>query len=107
MDLVSSVRAALDDVTYPVSKEQLVEHVERKGSAEEAVRALRALPLADYRNEGDVLRSIPTDTAALEGQTPEVKANQARQQSRSGLAEHMRDTQRSPIEEELGENRGS
>jgi hypothetical protein len=107
MDLSTKVRQAIGDVDYPASKEQLVAHVEAKNSDAEATRAIRALPLADYRNEGEVLRSIPTDTAALEGQTAEDKANQARQGGKPGLAEHMRDTKRSPIEEELGENRGS
>src|SRR3954452_24178573 len=107
MDLVTSVRAALDDIDYPASKEQIVAHAEQNRAPQEAMRALRALPLADYRNEGEVMRSLPTDPAASEGQTAEDKANQARQRHRSGVAEHLRDTARSPIEEELGENRGS
>jgi hypothetical protein len=105
MDLITSVRQTIGDIDFPASKEQLVAHVEGKPHDEEALRAVRALPLADYRNENEVLRSLHLDPAEREGQTAEDKANQARQRGKSGLAEHMRDAPRSPIEEELGENR--
>lgn len=55
------VRAALNDVDYPVSKDDLVAHVERAGAPEDVVRSVRALPLAIYDNDSQVLRSLPLE----------------------------------------------
>lgn len=55
------VRAALNDVDYPVSKDDLVAHVERTGAPEDVVRSVRALPLAIYDNDSQVLRSLPLE----------------------------------------------
>ncbi len=53
------IRTALNDVDYPASKEQLVEHVESRGATPETIRALRSLPLGDYDNLDQVLQSLP------------------------------------------------
>ncbi len=50
---------ALNDVDFPASKEQLVEHVESRGATPETIRALRSLPLGDYDNLQQVRQSLP------------------------------------------------
>lgn len=103
------VRRALSDLDYPAAKEAVVARAERNGASAEALKAVRALPLGDYANEDEILRSIPVDPAAPRQRTPAEQDEQARKarQSRPGLAEHMREAEPTPVEEELGENRGS
>lgn len=55
------VRDALNSMDYPASKQSLVDHVEQTGAEDEVVRSVRALPLADYANTDEVLRSLPLD----------------------------------------------
>lgn len=90
----------MGDVDFPASKEQLVAHAERSGADPEV---LRALPLADYRNLDEVMQSVPVAVERTEAD----RARQRREHTKPGLAEHMKDIPRSPIVEELGENRGS
>ncbi|GAA3724532.1 hypothetical protein HDA32_002936 [Spinactinospora alkalitolerans] len=106
---VNEVKRALSDLDYPADKERVVACAERNAASEEALRALRTLPLGDYANEAEVLRSLPVDPAAPEERTRAERARQSRERTRTrpGLAEHMTDTPPSPIEEELGENRES
>lgn len=54
---------ALADVDWPVAKQELVAHVESRETDEEVLGALRALPLADYDNAEQVIRSVPTADA--------------------------------------------
>jgi hypothetical protein len=107
VDPRDSVRAALEDLDFPASKQDIVAHVERKGVDEEALRAVRALPLADYASATEVLRSVPFDVAASEGRTAADKAAARRTHKHPGLAEPLKETPRSPVEEELGRNEGS
>lgn len=93
----------MGDVDFPASKEELVAHAERNGADPEVRRALRALPLADYRNLDEVRQSVPMAAERTEAD----RARQRREHTKPGLAEHMKDVSRSPIAEELGENRGS
>ncbi len=93
----------MGDVDFPASKEQLVTHAERNGADADVRNALRALPLADYRNLDEVMQSVPMATERTEAD----RAPQRREHTKPGLAEHMKDVPRSPITEELGENRGS
>lgn len=103
----ASLKAALSAVDFPASKETLVTHALNHGGDEETVRSLRALPVAEYENLTEVVRSVPLDMAHEEGQSSSDKAQQASRHTHSGLAEHQRQTQDTPIAEELGENRGS
>lgn len=61
---IDRVVQALSSLDYPASKWDIVKHAEEVGASEDAVSALRALPLADYRNEEEVMRSVPLDAAA-------------------------------------------
>lgn len=104
------VRRALSDLDYPADKGAVVACAERNDASAQALGALRALPLGDYANENEVLRSIPTAPEAPRQRDAAERARQSRRQrtdARPGLAEHMTETSPSPIEEELGENRGS
>jgi len=58
----------------------------RAGAEEETIRALRAIPQAEYANLNEVVRSVPIDNEREDGPAGEPV---------------------NPIVEELGENRGS
>ncbi|MFD5823843.1 DUF2795 domain-containing protein [Lentzea sp. NPDC060358] len=70
------------------ANEQLVEHAENKATDEDVLRALRGLPLADYENENEVIRSVRIEPA--EGWPESARAVQARaaRKHRTHLAEH-------------------
>lgn len=89
----------LGDLSFPASKERIVEHARRHGASEEAEKALRALPLGEYANVKEVLRSVPVDPAPDRSESERVY--QQRHHRKSGLAEHMRTAARPPVEEEL------
>ncbi|QUH03371.1 DUF2795 domain-containing protein [Saccharopolyspora erythraea] len=103
----STLEATLSAADFPASKEQIVDYAAGNGADEETLRALRALPLADYGNVEEVIRSAPLDKGIEEGQSSSDKAQQARQHTKDGLAEHETEVPSNPIVEELGENRGS
>jgi hypothetical protein len=94
------IRSVLNDLDFPASKEQVVEHARQRvapgGSAE---RALAALPLGEYANMGEVLRSVPADPAP--GRTEAERVISHRQHRKPHLGEHMRDHVLPPVEEEL------
>ncbi len=102
-----TLKASLSAVDFPASKESLVEYAQNNGVDEATVRALRAMPPADYENMTEVVRSVPLDKGKEEGQSSSDKAQQAGQHTQETLAEHQRRTPDNPIVEELGENRGS
>ncbi|MFI0352254.1 DUF2795 domain-containing protein [Actinomadura sp. 9N407] len=95
----------LNDIDFPASKQQIVEHAHQAGPGTEAERALAALPLGDYDNLQEVLRSVPTDPDP--GRSASERDYQRTHHRKSGLAEHMRDTERTPVEEELRRDPGS
>ena len=79
----------LEDVDYPAGKEELVAAAERAGAPEAVARSLRAIPLVEYRNRAEVMRSVPVDPGA--GRSASRAAEQARTRAPSGVAEHMRE----------------
>jgi hypothetical protein len=96
------IRSVLNDLDFPASKEQVVEHGRRAsipGGGTE--RALAALPPGEYSSLGEVLRSVPVDPAP--GRTESERVSQHRQHSKSLLAEHARDRDLPPVEDELRE----
>lgn len=101
------IRAALDGLNYPASKDDVVAHATGKEADDSVVRMLRALPVAIYDNRNDVMAAVPFDQGETAGQSTEERMNERRRHTHSGLAEHEKETPRSPIEEGLGENRGS
>ena len=74
----SALEATLSAVDFPASKEQLVDHAQAEGAGEGTLRALRAMPPADYENLTEVIRSVPVDDDAEEGRSASDKAQQAR-----------------------------
>jgi hypothetical protein len=85
----AAVRRALEDLDFPATKDQIVRHAEGRGD-DRAVRLLRALPLATYRNIAEIRSSVPLDPATEDGQTAADKAVQARSEHSPRIAEHLR-----------------
>ena len=94
------IRRALQDASYPASKEALVDVATRAGVDEAVCKVLRSLPVEDYGNVEEVIRSV--DSVEATGQSPADKAVRARDGGQRGLAEHMRDRQAPPLDPEAG-----
>jgi hypothetical protein len=91
----------LGEVDYPADKDTLLAAAERAGASPGVVRALRAIPPSvDYRNDDEVVRSLRLDPAP--GRDPGAAAQQARYDSKPGIAETSRDPQEGRI---TGEDR--
>jgi hypothetical protein len=86
------VSSALDAADFPADKHQLIRFAEEAGAGEAVVKALRSLPLGDYANRAEVLRSL--DTVEATGSSPSQHAAQAHQSAPSGLAQHQRSQDR-------------
>ncbi len=107
MSVTDKVRDLLVDVDYPATKDALLAAAQKHGADDDALRALRALPPVDYGSHDEVLRSIGTRPDDLSDDPASDKARRRREHAHRGLAEHMKDIERSPIQEELGSNPGS
>jgi hypothetical protein len=59
MSLDDGIKEALNALDFPAGKDDIVRHAESAGAGEDVLKALRTLPLADYRNMDEVLRSTP------------------------------------------------
>jgi hypothetical protein len=89
----------LGEVDYPADKDTLVTAAERAGASPEVVRALRAIPPSvDYRNDDEVVRSLRLDPAP--SRDPGTAAQQARYDSKPGIAETSRDIQEDRVKGE-------
>ncbi|MFB4314209.1 DUF2795 domain-containing protein [Actinomadura sp. 21ATH] len=97
------IEELLGDLDFPASKQEIVEHAHRDGAGTDAERALAGLPLGDYDNLQQVLRSVDVDPDP--GRSPAERDYQRTHHNKPGLAEHMRETERPPIEEELRRDR--
>ncbi|MBO0871525.1 MAG: DUF2795 domain-containing protein, partial [Micromonosporaceae bacterium] len=69
---------ALDDIDFPVGKDDIVTHASNRTDRPEVVRLLRAIPQGIYDNLGQVRQAVRIDPAWDEGQTPGRKAEQVR-----------------------------
>ncbi len=87
---VEDIRDALMNADFPADKDELIRVAERAGAAEETLSVLRSLPVADYANKDEVVRSV--ETAEATGSTPSQHAAQARTDTQPGLAQHQRTT---------------
>ncbi|TDD33086.1 DUF2795 domain-containing protein [Actinomadura sp. KC06] len=94
------IEELLGDLAFPASKQEIVEHAHNRGPETEAERALSSLPLGTYGNVAEVVRSVPLEPDP--GRSPAEQDYQRRHHSRPGLAEHMRDSRRPPVQDELG-----
>jgi Protein of unknown function (DUF2795) len=59
-DTFTEVQTLLDDLDFPADKDAIVQHATERGASPDsaAVRALRAMPLATYRNFSEIRSSI-------------------------------------------------
>ncbi|MGF1934518.1 MAG: DUF2795 domain-containing protein [Nostoc sp. ChiQUE02] len=48
----------LDEVTYPLSKQDLLKYAEEKGIDEVVLRALKQLPLKQYETLADISQAL-------------------------------------------------
>ena len=53
------IEVVLNDLDFPADQDAIVDHAQAAGADDGVLRALRALPLADYANMDEVLRSMP------------------------------------------------
>lgn len=85
------VQATLDDLDFPATKEQLIQHAEaRDGGDGQAVRLLRALPLGTYDDISQIRSSVRLDPAADDGLSAADEALRARSPHSERIAEHLR-----------------
>lgn len=105
--VMDRVEELLLEVDYPANKETLLGEAQRRGADADALGALRGLPPVDYGSREEVLRSIDVSAAEQAGQTMAEKGRQGRDDAHREVAEHMRDVEPSPIEREVGFNKGS
>jgi hypothetical protein len=84
----AAVHAALNTADFPATKDDLIEAASAAGADDAVLAALRSLPLADYTNRDEVVRSV--DTVEATGSTPSQHARQARDNAPSGLAQSQR-----------------
>jgi hypothetical protein len=82
----ADIESALNDMDFPAAKEAIVQHAEQSGASAEVVAALRSLPVGEYGNKAEVLRSVDLPPA----DSPYLKPMQARMR-KNRVAEHMRD----------------
>jgi hypothetical protein len=56
----AEVQSLLDDLDFPADKDAIVAHATERGGSPDspAVRALRAMPLATYRNMSEIRSSV-------------------------------------------------
>lgn len=102
----TQLRRCLSDVDFPANKEDLLSAAERNGCDGETVRALRAVPPETYDNVAQVAASvtIADDRDVSDGDKAAARCTH----TQPGRAESAKDIPtRSPIVDELGENRGS
>ena len=84
---VEEIRDALMDADFPADKEELIRVAERNGAANETLSVLRSLPVADYGDKDEVVRSV--DTMEATGSTRSEHAAKGRQEAPPGLARHQ------------------
>ena len=84
------VQEALQDLDFPATKEEIVRYAEGYGDRT-AVRLVRALPLATYRNISEIRSSVPLKPAKEDGRTAADQARQARSPHNHRIAQYLRD----------------
>ncbi|SEK65024.1 Protein of unknown function [Blastococcus sp. DSM 46786] len=91
------VMGHLTDVDYPADKDALLAAASSRGASEEVLRAIRAIPPVDYRNDDEVIRSLRLDPSP--GREPGA---QARAEAAQGVGQAVRDPQEDRV---TGEDR--
>ena len=84
------VAETLNDIDFPAAKDEIVRHAQARGASDDAMRLLRALPLATYQNISEIRSSVPLDPAEDEGRSAGDLAGRARSQH-VGVAGYLRE----------------
>src|SRR3954469_24137679 len=84
----AAVHAPLNAPDFPATKDDLVETASAAGADDAVLAALRSLPLADYSNRDEVVRSV--DTVEATGTSPSQHARHAREEAPPGVAQSQR-----------------
>jgi hypothetical protein len=91
----ADVAEALNDLDFPATKDDVVEHARRRGAPEPVQRLLRGLPWETYANMSEIRRAGPPDPAVDEGLSNSTRAAKARGRRHPHgrrVAEYIRDT---------------
>jgi hypothetical protein len=89
------VAEALNDLDFPATKDDVVEHARRRAAPEPVQRLLRGLPWETYANMSEIRRAAPPDPAVDEGLSNSARAAKARGRHHPHgrrVAEYIRDT---------------
>ena len=84
----AAIRSALNAADFPATKDDLINAASAAGADDAVLAALRSLPLADYTNRDEVIRSV--DTVEATGTSPSQHARQAREKAPPGVAQSQR-----------------
>jgi hypothetical protein len=85
---LSDVRAALNRLDFPADKDAIIEYAEGVQADPEVVAVLRTLPVGEYQNVAEVLRSVDLPRGVRESER--LKPLQARKR-KNRVAEPFRD----------------
>jgi hypothetical protein len=91
----ADVAEALNDIDFPATKQDIVEHVRRRGAPEPVQRLLRGMPVETYANISEIRRAAPPPPVIDEGLSPSEQARKERGRRHPHgrrVAEHLRDT---------------
>ncbi|WP_280505285.1 DUF2795 domain-containing protein [Nocardia farcinica] len=98
------LRQALSGLHFPADKEVLVQYAIDNGTDRDTIRALKAMPPAEYANLAEVKQSVSLD----DGRSPAERAALHRERTHPNVTDRERPVRPvNPIVEELGVNRGS
>ncbi|WP_031087070.1 DUF2795 domain-containing protein [Streptomyces sp. NRRL WC-3549] len=98
---VHEVLKALDAVDFPAGKDDLLTAAQAANARDEVIKALQGIPAEQYGNREDVVHSVRLDADSDMDRTPGQKGAQARKGGKPGLSQHLRETPKPPVDEEL------
>ncbi|KIH98419.1 hypothetical protein LP52_13365 [Streptomonospora alba] len=105
---VEGLKQILSGLDFPVGKDRIVEYAQEQGADRFLLSALQAMPPADFNEPNQVLRAVPQDELGGQKRDESDRAQQRRHHTKPGVSERAKEAGPvNPIEEELGENRGS
>jgi hypothetical protein len=88
----AGVVEALHEFDFPATKQQIVAYAEQYGADAQALRLLRGLPVATYRNMTEIRRSVPLEPTADDDVDSAARVARIRSPHSHRIAEHLRDT---------------
>jgi len=105
---IEGLKRIVSGLDFPAGKERIVEYAQEQGADRYLLSALQAMPPADYNEPNEVLRAVPQDELGGQRRDDAERARQRRRHTRGGVSERAAESEPvNPIEDELGENRGS